>query len=138
MSTAPILDTHIWIWWMLELNDLPEIERDFLESLAPDNRPSISAISLWEFGNLVSMGRIELDVPIEDWLAVAASPATVNIQPITPRIIVEMNSLPASFHRDPADRLIVATARALKLPLATKDRLIRKSRLVPIWKPEKP
>jgi PIN domain nuclease of toxin-antitoxin system len=135
MSTAPILDTHIWIWWILELNDLPKIERDFLESLAPDNRPTISAISLWEFGNLVAMGRIELDVPIEDWLAIAASPATVNIQPITPQIIVEMNRLPASFHRDPADRLIVATARALKLPLATKDRLIRKSRLVPLWKP---
>ncbi len=46
-----------------------------------------------------------------------------------------MNRLPATFHRDPAYRLIVATARALKLRLATKDRLIRKSRLVPLWKP---
>ncbi len=138
MSTAPLLDTHIWVWWMLESNSLPAPERDYLNSLDQDNRPIISAITLWEFGNLVGMGRLHLDFPIEDWLSVAASPATVTIQPITPSIVVEMNRLPATFHRDPADRLIVATARALKLPLATKDRLIRKSRLVPIWKPEKP
>tara|TARA_B110000037_G_C16944312_1_gene434108 strand:- start:125 stop:370 length:246 start_codon:yes stop_codon:yes gene_type:complete len=80
------------------------------------------------------MGRIEIDGTIEEWLSIAASPATVRIQPITPAIIAEMNRLPDSFHRDPADRLIVATARALNLPLATKDRKIRKSRLAKLWK----
>ena len=49
--------------------------------------------------------------------------------------VAEMNRLPASFHRDPADRLIAATARFLKHPLATKDRKIRNSRWVPLWKP---
>ena len=137
MSIAPILDTHIWIWWMLETGDLSELERNFLNSLDPDNRPVISAISLWEFGNLVDLGRIEINIPIEDWLSVAASPATVKIEPITPAIVTEMGRLPSSFHRDPADRLIVSTARVLKRPLATKDRLIRKSRLVPLWKPSK-
>ncbi len=47
----------------------------------------------------------------------------------------EMDRIPANFHRDPADRLIVATARFLKLPLATKDRKIRGSTLVAPWKP---
>ena len=135
MSVAPVLDTHMWMWWIRGSADLPLRERDALDSLSADNRPTISDISLWEFGNLVAMGRLEIDRSVEDWLAVAASPTTVNVQPITPRIIAEMNRLPDSFHRDPADRLIVATARALKLPLATKDRKIRKSLLTPLGRP---
>jgi len=135
MSAAPMLDTHTWIWWMSDSTDLSSAEREALNSLDPDHRPVISDISLWEFGNLVGMGRIVIDGTIEDWLSVAASPATVKIQPITPAIVAEMNRLPDSFHRDPADRLIVATARALNLQLATKDRKIRKSRLAKLWKP---
>jgi len=135
MSAAPMLDTHTWIWWMSDSTDLSSAEREALNSLDPDHRPVISNISLWEFGNLVGMGRLEIDGTIEDWLSVAASPATVKIQPITPGIVAEMNRLPDSFHRDPADRLIVATARALNLQLATKDRKIRKSRLAKLWKP---
>jgi len=130
-----MLDTHTWIWWMSDSTDLSSAEREALNSLDPDHRPVISDISLWEFGNLVGMGRIVIDGTIEDWLSVAASPATVKIQPITPAIVAEMNRLPDSFHRDPADRLIVATARALNLQLATKDRKIRKSRLAKLWKP---
>ena len=120
---------------MSDSTDLSSAEREALNSLDPDHRPVISDISLWEFGNLVGMGRIVIDGTIEDWLSVAASPATVKIQPITPAIVAEMNRLPDSFHRDPADRLIVATARALNLQLATKDRKIRKSRLAKLWKP---
>jgi PIN domain nuclease of toxin-antitoxin system len=133
MSTAPVLDTHIWIWWIRGSSDLPLRERDALDSLPADNRPTISAISLWEFGNLVAQGRLEIEGSVEDWLEIAAAPTTVNVQPITPRIIAEMNRLPDSFHRDPADRLIVATARALGLPLATKDRKIRAARLTKLW-----
>lgn len=109
-------------------------ERDVLDTLPSDARPVISDISLWEFATLVDLGRIRIKGSPEAWLQIAASPATVRIQPITPGIVAEMNLLPASFHRDPADRLIVATARFLKLPLATKDRKIRKSRLAPLWK----
>ena len=130
-----VLDTHIWIWWMSDSMDIFSAEREALNSLDPENRPVISDISLWEFGNLVGMGRIEIDGTIEEWLSVAASPATVKIQPVTPAIIAEMNRLPDSFQRDPADRLIVATARALNLPLSTKDRKIGKSRLTKLWKP---
>lgn len=104
-------------------------------SLPPENRPVVSGISLWEFATLVEIGRVEIEGSVTDWLRIAASPATVKIQSITPAIVAEMNRLPAKFHRDPADRLIVATARFLKLPLATKDRKIRHSRLVSIWKP---
>ncbi len=136
MTAPPLLDTHVWIWWMLGDPGLSHVERDALDALSADRRPVISDISLWEFATLVDLGRIQIEGTIDGWLRIAASPATVRIQPITSGIVAEMNRLPASFHRDPADRLIVATARFLKLPLATKDRKIRISRLVPLWKPE--
>jgi PIN domain nuclease of toxin-antitoxin system len=135
MMVAPVLDTHVWIWWMLGDSNLSQNERDALDAFPAEFRPILSDISLWEFATLVDMGRLEIEGSVTDWLRIAASPATVKIQSITPAIVAEMNRLPASFHRDPADRLIVATARCLKLPLATKDRKIRGSRLVSIWKP---
>ena len=132
---APLLDTHVWIWWILGDPRLDARERDALDTLEPDNRPLLCDISLWEFATLVDLGRVEIDVPLGEWLAVAASPATVRLQPITPGIVAEMNRLPNSFHRDPADRLIVATARSFRRALATHDRKIRKSRLISLWKP---
>lgn len=134
MNPAPVLDTHIWIWWMLGDPNFSELERDALNDLPPENRPILCDISLWEFATLVDMGRVEIDGSVEEWLRIAASPSTVKIQPITPSIVAETNRLPATFHRDPADRLIVATTQMLGLPLATKDRKIRRSRMVPIWK----
>lgn len=131
---APVLDTHIWIWWMLGDSRLSQKHRDALDALDPEHRPVLCDISLWEFATLVDLGRVEIEAPIEDWLVIAASPATVLLQSITTDIVAEMNRLPASFHLDPADRLIVATSRFLKLPLATHDRKIRKSRLVSLWK----
>ena len=135
MIIPPLLDTHVWIWWMLGDSSLSQAERDTLDALAPDTRPVLCDISLWEFATLVDLGRVQINGSVDDWLRVAASPATVRIQPITPGIVSEMNRLPETFHRDPADRLIVATARFLKLSLATKDRKIRRSKLVPLWKP---
>jgi len=135
MNLPPVLDTHVWIWWMLGDPSLSVAERKALDSLPEKMRPVLCDISLWEFATLVDLGRVEIDVTVEEWLRVAASPSTVRMQPITPEIVAEMNRLPASFHRDPADRLIAATARFLKHPLATKDRKIRNSRLVTLWKP---
>ena len=82
---------------------------------------------------LVQLGRLRLDDALEDWLRIAASPATVEVIPITPAVVAEMNRLPATFHPDPADRLIVATARAGRLPLATYDARIRRSRQTSLW-----
>ena len=53
--------------------------------------------------------------------------------PITPAVVTEMNRRPAEFHQDPANRLVVATARAARLPVATHDVRIRRSRLAPLW-----
>ena len=133
MTKPPLLDTHVWVWWMLGDSRLSARERKALDDLPSGGRPALCDISLWEVALLVQLGRLRLDDALEDWLRIAASPATVELLPITPGVVAEMNRLPATFHQDPADRLIVGTARAAGLPLATHDSRIRRSRLAPLW-----
>ncbi len=84
---------------------------------------------------LVELGRVELRQAFDTWIEAAASPRTVNLLDVSPAIAKQLLHFPRSFHRDPADRLIVATARALDLPVLTRDQAIRRSGLVRLWKP---
>jgi len=133
LKSPPLLDTHIWIWWMLEDPRLPKARREALDSLPSNHRPFLADISLWEASLLLSKGRLVIDQDTESWLALAASPAVVQLCPITPSIAAEMGRLPAEFHQDPADRLIVATARNKHLPLATMDQKIIDAKVTKIW-----
>jgi PIN domain nuclease of toxin-antitoxin system len=134
--TAPLLDTHAWIWWVDQDPRLGASTITALDALPRDDRPYLSDISLWEVATLVERGRLRLDVSFADWLAAAAHPRSVRILPITPVVAAEVAALPDTFHRDPADRVIVATGRALKISVVTHDRLITRSRLVTRWQPE--
>jgi len=129
-----LLDTHVWIWWLTGAGDLSAGERQALNASAEIEPPRISAISLWEAQMLHSRQRFALDVPFEPWLLQATSPDVVRVLPIDTSVILELDRMPP-MHGDPADRLVVATARVHDLPLATHDRRIRKSRLVRLWKP---
>lgn len=131
--TAPLLDTHAWIWWVDQDPRLGASTIELLDRLPRDQRPYLCDISLWEVAMLVERGRLELDLPLREWLEAAAHPRSVRIVSITPRIADAVASLPDSFHRDPADRLIVATSRALRIPVLSHDRLITRSRLVTKW-----
>jgi PIN domain nuclease of toxin-antitoxin system len=132
--TPPVLDTHAWVAWMLGSSDLTAAECSALDRLPPDRRPWLSAISLWEVAMLVDLERLSFDMPLSEWLVQAAHPRTVNLIPITPAIAAGTAALPSTFHRDPADRLIVATCLELDAPLLTHDRLIMRSRLVSRWR----
>ena len=70
---------------------------------------------------LAERGRLVLSVPLLEWFEAAAHPRSVEVVPVTPAIAAEVAALPATFHRDPADRLIVATCRVLGAPLLTHD-----------------
>lgn len=93
----------------------------------------LAAISLWEVQVLHSKGRLNLPLALAAWLDYAVN--GVALLPLNLPVVKTLDQLPASFHGDPADRLIVATARSNHLPLATHDSNIRRSRLVKLWKP---
>lgn len=132
--SRPLLDTHAWVWWICGDPRLTERERDALDSLPPPERPVLAEISLWEVATLVERGRLDLDMDLERWLAVASAPATVELARVTPAVAAEVARLPERFHRDPADRLIVATARVRKLNILTRDKKITGARIVPLWR----
>lgn len=133
MTLAPLLDTHIWLWWLLGDSRLAEEEAHFLDGLPKTNRPALSTISLWEVAMLVELERVRLDLPLKEFLQKAGSPETVQLVPVHTDVVVEMTTLPDTFHRDPADRLIVASARVEGRPLATRDRKIRQAGLNRFW-----
>lgn len=130
---APLLDTHAWIWWVQGDRRLPRRLRERLDRFPTRERPYLSAISLWEVAMLVARGRVAFSVSLEEWLSAAAHVRSVRIVPISPAIAAEAAAMPPTFHRDPADRLIVASCRVLGLPLLTRDARILRSRLVTRW-----
>lgn len=135
MKAPPLLDTHAWFWWLDGSGPLTPRTRTRLDGYPDADRPALCAISLWEMALLVELGRVRLRQGFDEWIDVAASPGTVTLLDATPAIAKELVQLPRSFHRDPADRLIVATARALDLSVLTLDGPIRESGLVRLWRP---
>jgi PIN domain nuclease of toxin-antitoxin system len=132
----PLLDTHIWLWWLLRQPEISEKACAALDELAAAGTPpALSVISLWEAQMLADKGRLEFDSPLTHWLPTAAAPETVSLVPIDVGVILSLDALSKGFHGDPADRVIVATARAHGLALATRDGNIRRSRSVELWKP---
>ena len=134
VTTAPLLDTHVWVWWLRHDERLRRRSIAQLDALPSSDRPSVADISLWEVAMLVSRQRLTLDRPLEDWLAVAAHPRTVHVVPISSAIAAETARLPRAL-RDPADRIIVATSRVAEIPLFTRDAAILRSRLAARWTP---
>ena len=128
-----LLDTHIWIWWLLGCERLSIAHRRAFDRLAEGGGCHLSAMSLWEAQMLHSKGRLSLDRPVSSWLRQASAPGVVSLLPLDVDVVLTLDQLPQSFHADPADRLIVATAQCHGLPLATHDRAIQASGLIPIW-----
>ncbi|GAK53730.1 PilT protein, N-terminal [Candidatus Moduliflexus flocculans] len=115
-----LLDTHIWIWWVDGHPHLPEDCRAFIQRHIPTGL-GVSVISCWEVAKLVEYRRLDLACPVEEWLDQAVQYPGMQLLDLTPRIAVESTQLPGEFHRDPADQLIVATARVFDCPLVTVD-----------------
>jgi len=132
---AALLDTHVWVWWLAGTGRLSTRERMALDELAGNGELRLSAISLWEVQMAYAKGRFQPMDPFDAWLRSAAGPEVIQLVPIDVRVALALNGLPETFRQDPADRLIVATARAHGFALATHDSIIRKSRVARLWKP---
>lgn len=120
-----VLDTHIQIWWAEDNNRLTARQRSAIES---ERRGSgligISPISCIEVARLAAASLIELPTDALTWIRRLMNYPSVHLLPITPEIAVRAYSLPEPFHRDPADRILVATAIELDCPLLTSDQRI--------------
>ncbi len=125
-----LLDTHVLLWWLDDPARLSAAQREVIETADSESPLLVSDISLWEVATLHSLGRIRLATPIREWLDKAVAPPLVRRQAISPAIAAEVAALPDSFHRDPADRILVATARVFGATLLTQDRRIVVAELV--------
>jgi PIN domain nuclease of toxin-antitoxin system len=125
-----LLDTHVLLWWLSDPDRLSPAQRDAVARVHAESPLLVSDISLWEVAMLHNLGRIRLTIPLREWLGKAAAPPLVRRHGISPAIAAEVAALPDSFHRDPADRILVATARVLGATLLTQDRRIVEAAVV--------
>jgi PIN domain nuclease of toxin-antitoxin system len=118
-----LLDTNIWIWMVESHQSIPRNILSIL--LEPENYPFyISAISVWEVAKKASLDKLTLSIPVRDWLVQATRKPFIEIIPLSVDIALESTILPGVFHKDPADQIIVASARQSNMTLLTTDRLI--------------
>jgi PIN domain nuclease of toxin-antitoxin system len=115
-----VLDTHIWVWWVHGDARLSEHQSKRLEENEAHGL-GISVISCWEVAKLVEYKRLTLPCPVAEWFDQALAYPGIGLLDLTPRIAVESTQLPDGFHSDPADQLIVATARVYESALLTAD-----------------
>src|SRR5690349_20765576 len=114
-QTNYLLDTCIWLW--LLNGESPLVEAVLLEQAARLGALWVSPISCWEVAMLVSRQRIHLAQPCRDWVEQALRAPRIQVANFSPKIAVESCFLPGVIHQDPADKIIVATARVLKATL---------------------
>jgi len=120
-----VLVTHIWLWWVHRDEHLTNTQSEIIEANETDVI-GVSAISVWEIAKLVEYHRMELPCSLLDGFDEAIRYLGIRLIELTPEIAVESSKLHGDFHRDPADQIIVATARIYDCPLVTSDSRIRK------------
>ena len=127
-----VLDTHILVYWCLEPDRLSAAQRHALSAVVPENPALVADVSLWEVSALCSAGRLRLDLPLRDWLTQAVSPPLVRVAEITPRVAETVSQHASWSNKDPADRLIVATALSFGARLLSNDESIRNAGLIDV------
>jgi PIN domain nuclease of toxin-antitoxin system len=121
-----VLDTHVWIWAVEGTPDrLHRKAADAIEEATRSRALIVSAISVWEIAMLVKKGRLALATSITNWVAASLRPPGVRVIPVGTAIVLDSVGLPdLDYHKDPADRLIVATARKYGTLLTCDEMLL--------------
>ena len=120
-STAVVLDTHALVWLLQGSERLGPGARALIEAAAKGDGAFVAAISAWEIAMLVAKGRLALDREVGEWLDAALALPGLRLVPLDPQVAVDSTRLPGQPHGDPADRMIVATARRHTATLITDD-----------------
>lgn len=125
-----LLDTHVFLWWILDDPHLPERIRDIIADSSTELY--LSAASCWEIAIKAGLGQIRLPVRPETFIADQMSINTIASLPVEAGHALHVFTLPMH-HRDPFDRMIVAQSQLERLPVITADPLIGKYKVKTIW-----
>jgi PIN domain nuclease of toxin-antitoxin system len=129
-----LLDTHVWIWWHTNPSKLSRKVKALIGHPEHYEELLLSAISPWEFCKLVEKKRLELSVDAGDWVQQALRMPGLRLIPLSPHVAFVSTTLPQPFHGDPADQIIVATARVTGATVVTADERIRRySHVGSLW-----
>lgn len=119
-----IIDTHVFLWLMEGSSELQPLEIELINKIVNNGQVIVASISIWEIAMLQKLGKITLSTPIKDWVEQSLNQKGIVIVTFDAAILIESVFLPGNFHKDPADRMIVATSRIKKVPLLTRDQRI--------------
>lgn len=116
-----LVDTHIWIWYLNGESTLSTRIKKLIDASAINHELHVSAITVWEIAMLASKKKITLNTSCQAWIDKSLSLPGVLLIPLSPEIAIESCYLPGEFHGDPADRMLVASARIENLCLISRD-----------------
>ncbi len=116
-----LLDTHVLIWFAEGSESLSESSAQAIDRLRHEQGLAVSAINFWEVSMLHLRKRVSLSAPVRQWRDIVLDASGITETPLTGEIAIESVELPGEIHRDPADRMLIATARLNGWTLATRD-----------------
>ncbi len=129
-----VLDTQAWLWWLHDPTRLSARARQTVARAEREGGMTVSAISVWEVATKCALGKLVLPIQLDAWFELARTYRGIAIEPVLAEDALASACLPGSFHKDPADRLIVALARRLQAKLVTSDGLIHAyPHVVTVW-----
>lgn len=129
-----LLDTHVWLWLLHDPSQLSPSAQEIIEIEEYKNGLLVSAISVWEVAVKSSIGKLILPLPINEWYQLAKTHSGVLIEPLSPIDAISSTQLPDNFHKDPADRILVAMARRYDIFLVSCDtKILNYPHVKTIW-----
>lgn len=120
-----LLDTHTWVWWHMSPKKLSAKVRSLIQDATSYEEMLLSAISPREFSRLLEKKKLGISHDPEDWTQKASAMPKLRLVPLSPRLAYRSTILPQPFHDDPADQIMVATARPEGATILTKDHRLR-------------
>lgn len=119
-----VLDTHAWVWFVSNPELLSDPAKKAIEDAIQTEEVFLSAISVWEVALLVAKKRLELSLDVSEWVAGSERLPFFQFIPVDNAVAIRSVNLPQPLHKDPADRIIIATALSIAAPVVTKDEKI--------------
>ncbi len=129
-----VLDTQAWLWWCHEPSRLSKAATAAIVKAEKTDGILVSAISVWEIAVKAELGKLRLPMEINEWFRVASLYPNLVVEPVSAADAIASTRLPGAFHKDPADRIIIAVTRRHGVQLVTSDSLIRAySHVLTVW-----